>query len=101
MPRPPSTEWEALTLGPYTVLLDLDALGSAEAALQTAERVRGMRDSAGVAYFVRARQPAEAARVANYAQRPGLRPGLRRHRRADPEVTYRGDPVHVEFDSKA
>ena len=67
-------EWEALTMHPYTVLLDLDALGSEAAALASAEQVIGGRDSAGVAYYVRARDPVRAARLADVLSDQGFAP---------------------------
>ena len=64
-------EWQALTLPPYTVLLDIDALGSEQAAMDEAALSRG---AAGVAWFVRARQPAQAARVADRLAEIGIAP---------------------------
>jgi hypothetical protein len=67
-------EWEALTVHPYTMLLDLDALGSDAAALASAAQVLGGRDSAGVAYYVRARDPVRAARLADALSDRGFAP---------------------------
>lgn len=64
-------EWQALTLPPYTVLLDVDALGSEQAAVDEAELSRG---APGVAWFVRARQPARAAMVADRLTYFGIAP---------------------------
>ena len=67
-------EWEALTVAAYTVLVDLDALGADAAALAAAAAVRERRDSAGVAYYVRARDPVRAARLADALGDRGFTP---------------------------
>lgn len=64
-------EWQELIAGPYTVLIDVDKLGSAEAAMLVAAQAQELRamdpspDRHALSYFVRARQPAQAAAVAN------------------------------------
>jgi len=67
-------EWEALVTHPYTVLLDLDGPGSDAAALASAEQVHGGRDAAGVAYYIRARDPSRAARFADSLSDRGFAP---------------------------
>lgn len=66
--------WEELTASTSTVLLDVDALGSTLAAVQLAEQVRGWRDTRGLAFFVRARNPVDAATVANLLTDAGFAP---------------------------
>lgn len=64
-------EWQELIAGPYTVLVDVDALGSAEAAMLVAAQAQDLRtmdpspERHALSYFVRARQPAQAAAVVN------------------------------------
>jgi hypothetical protein len=59
-------EREELTSGPYTILLDRDALGSEGAAVDQAVQIRGWRsDPDSVAFFIRARRPADAASLAD------------------------------------
>jgi hypothetical protein len=58
-------EWEALVHSPFTVLLDVDTLGSVQAAARQAEELRAIGDMGGVAFFVRARRATEAADVVN------------------------------------
>lgn len=56
------------------MLLDVDALGSAEAAVRQAEAVRGWRNAPGLAYFVRARRLADGAEVVNRLADQGFSP---------------------------
>ena len=64
-------DWQLLIAGPYTVLIDVDALGSAEAAMLVAAQAMELRaldpspERHALSYFVRARQPAQAAAVVN------------------------------------
>lgn len=64
-------EWQELIAGPDTVLIDVDALGSPEAAMLRAAQAQELRtmdpspDRPALSYFVRARQPAQAAAVVN------------------------------------
>ena len=67
-------DWEELTAGPYTILLDVDALGTVAATVQLAEQVRGLRDTRGLAFYVRARRPADAARVVDLLADDGFAP---------------------------
>lgn len=66
-------EWEALVRSPFTVLLDVDTLGSVQAAIRTAEELRAVGDMGGVAFFVRARRAAEAAEVVNALSDAGFK----------------------------
>lgn len=67
-------EWEMLMAASYTVLLDVDLLGSVTAAVLLAEQVRGLRDTRGLAFFVRARQAGDAARVVDTLVDAGFAP---------------------------
>lgn len=71
---PAQLAWEELIAPTTTVLLDVDALGSTLAAVQLAEQVRGWRDTRGLAFFVRARRPVDAATVANALTDAGFAP---------------------------
>ena len=67
-------EWEELMAGPTTILLDVDALGTVASTVLLAQQVRGLRDSRGLAYFVRARRPTDAAQVVNTLADDGFAP---------------------------
>lgn len=67
-------EWQELVSMPTTVLIDVDLLGSAAAAVRRAEQVRqGYRDP-GLSYFVRSRRAAAAAEVVNRLVDQGFAP---------------------------
>jgi hypothetical protein len=66
-------EWEELIAAPYTVLIDVDQMGVAGAVL-LAEQVRGLRDTRGLAFFVRAGDPVIAAQVVNTLADAGFAP---------------------------
>jgi hypothetical protein len=62
--------YEQLTAGPYTVVLDADDDVALEEALEAAKLLRAFRaDSARLGVFVRSRQPALAARLAERLSR--------------------------------
>lgn len=67
-------EWEELTAAPYTVLLDVDAVGTVANTVQLAEVVRGWRDTRGLSFFVRAKNPLDAAAVVNILADAGFAP---------------------------
>jgi hypothetical protein len=67
-------EWELLTASPVTVLIDVDQLGSPEAAVLLAAQVQWMRDNRGFAFFVRARHVPDAARVVDRLSDSGFAP---------------------------
>ncbi len=69
-------EWQELMAGPSTVVLDIDQLGPAGAAL-LAEQVRGWRAAGvdgGLAWFVRGGAEDEAAQLANRLSDEGVAP---------------------------
>lgn len=66
--------WEELVAAACTVVIDVDALGSTAAALQLAEQVRYWRDTRGLSFFVRARDPLATARAANALSDAGFAP---------------------------
>lgn len=67
-------EWQQLVSAPSTVLLDLDALLSTEAALNLAMQVRGFRGVEGLAWFVRGGRGDQAARLTEQLADSGLAP---------------------------
>jgi len=67
-------EWQQLVAAPDTVLLDLDDLGSAEAALNLVTQVRAFRGTQGLAWFVRGGGGDRAARLADRLADDGLSP---------------------------
>jgi hypothetical protein len=70
---PSQYAWEALTVEPYTVLVDLDSSGSAEAALAKAfEDHAWAADGQGVAQYVRGGSPRQAAAVADALTAAGI-----------------------------
>lgn len=56
---------EELTAGPSTILIDVDANGSADNAVRLAEQVRFWRGTQGLAFYVRGRDAAAVAEVVN------------------------------------
>lgn len=65
--------WEALTVEPYTVLVDVDTHPSADAALdKTLADIRWSADSAHAAFYVRAGDPARAVEVADRLSAAGV-----------------------------
>lgn len=66
--------WQQLVSAPSTVLLDLDALGSNEAALNLAAQVRGFRGVEGLAWFVRGGRGDQAARLVDLLADSGVAP---------------------------
>jgi hypothetical protein len=67
-------EWEALTLSPNTVLLDVDTFGSVSATVQYAQQIRDYVAAGSVTFFVTARNPVAAAEVVNTLCDTGLAP---------------------------
>lgn len=67
-------EWQQLVSAPSTVLLDLDALESTEAALNLALQVRSFRGVEGLAWFVRGGRGDQAARLADRLADDGVAP---------------------------
>lgn len=68
-------EREELTSYLTTILLDVDALGTAEMTVMHAQQVRGYRDGqAALTYFVQAGQPTAAAEVVNRLADDGFAP---------------------------
>lgn len=67
-------EREALTSGPTTILLDVDALGTTQMTVLLAQQVRGYREGQRLTYFVQARRPADAAEVVNTLADDGFAP---------------------------
>ena len=67
-------EWQELTAGPSTVVLDIDQLGPSGAALLV-QHVRGWRDGGqGLAWYVRGGAEEEAAQLANQLADEGVAP---------------------------
>lgn len=70
-------EWEALTVPQLTVLLDMDDIGSVDLAVQDALRLRDWHQAdpaaAPLAFYVRSRHGAEAARVADLLAEQGIK----------------------------
>jgi hypothetical protein len=70
---PEQYEWEALTVEPYTVLVDVDAHASPDAAIdKTLGDFRWSRDSDRAAFYVRARDPRQAVAVADELTASGV-----------------------------
>jgi hypothetical protein len=70
---PAQAAWEALTVEPYTVLVDVDTHPSAAAAIdKTLRDFRWSRDSAHAAFYVRADAPEQAVLVADALTAAGL-----------------------------
>lgn len=67
-------EWELLMATPVTILIDVDQLGSTDAAVLLAAQVQWLRDTRGFAYFVRARHAPDAARVVDALTDAGFAP---------------------------
>ncbi|HSW23350.1 MAG TPA: hypothetical protein VLJ62_11330 [Burkholderiaceae bacterium] len=67
-------EWQELMLQTYCVLLDVDALGSVDAAVQLAQQVRALQQLPGLTYFVRSGRRAEGAEVVNRLADQGFAP---------------------------
>lgn len=67
-------EREELTSYLTTILLDVDALGTAEMTAMHAQQARGYRDGQALTYFVQARQPTAAAEVVNRLVDDGFAP---------------------------
>lgn len=67
-------EWELLTATPVTLLIDVDQLGSVQAAVMLAQQVAWMRDTRGLAFFVRARHAPDAAHVVDTLADAGFAP---------------------------
>ena len=71
-------EWQELVAGPYTVLVDVDDVGSAEAAMLLAAQVTGLRDMdpsphrQSLSFFVQGRDPAAASAMADRLAESGL-----------------------------
>lgn len=65
-------EWEELTVGLYSVVLDVDAAGSVEATLKRAHELRAWNDSSARVYYVRGRDTAGAAQVVNTLEDEGF-----------------------------
>jgi rhodanese-related sulfurtransferase len=67
-------EWEALTVAPYTVVVDVDAFSSPEAALaKTLADFRWSADGNLSAYYVHAADGARAVAVADALAEAGVR----------------------------
>lgn len=70
---PEQYAWEALTVEPYTVLVDVDAHASADAAVdKTLRDFRWSRDGARAAYYVQARDKRVAVEVADELAASGV-----------------------------
>lgn len=70
---PAQLAWEALTVEPYTVLVDVDAHASGDAAVaRTLADHRWSADGARAAYYVRAGDPRHAVAVADALTAAGL-----------------------------
>ena len=67
-------DWEALTLSPHTLLLDVDAFGSVTATVQYVQQIRDYLEHGKVTFFVTARNPVQAAEVVNALSDAGLAP---------------------------
>lgn len=66
--------WEERVAAPCTVVIDVDAVGSPGSALQLAEQVRYWRDTRGLSFFVRSRDPVTTARTADALSDAGFAP---------------------------
>jgi hypothetical protein len=67
-------DWQLLVASPSTVLLDLDALDSDDAALVLAAHARDFRGAEPLAWFVRGGRGAQAARLADALADAGYAP---------------------------
>lgn len=67
-------EWQQLVSAPTTVLVDLDELGSVDAALAQAQQVQAFHGGAGLAWFVSRGSDAQAASVADALAARGVAP---------------------------
>jgi hypothetical protein len=66
--------WEELVAATCTVVIDVDAVGSPAAAFLLAEQVRWWRDTRGLSFFVRSRDPLATARTADALSDAGFAP---------------------------
>ena len=69
---PAQLEWEELTVGLYSVVLDVDAAGSVDATVKRAHEWRAWNDSGARVYYVRGRDTAAAAQVVNTLEDAGF-----------------------------